>query len=106
MREWCRVDPQAQAWTYLELRGKVPRRDKGGDLLSEKQLQALIVVVPAPLAVVDCEQRSARGRQRAGADGRLGSALLCHSFFLRPDLRARFFIVWGPSSVTSLVSFL
>ena len=57
------MDPQDQARTYLELRRKLPRPDKGSNLQPEKQLQALIVVVSATLPVVDYNSdRNARKR--------------------------------------------
>ena len=58
------MDPQEQARTYLELRRKLPGPDKGSDLQSKKQLQALIVVVSATLPVVDYNS-DRRSRQQA-----------------------------------------
>ena len=56
--------PTKQARTYLELRRKLPGPGNGNDLQSEKQLQALIVVVSAMLPVVDYNSNR-RSRQRA-----------------------------------------
>ena len=91
-----RMDPQGQAGTYLKLRGKLPCRDKGSDLQPQKKLQALIVVIPAAFPMVHYGEimiSTAGGEdKKLIMRGRFGSALLCHSFFLRLDLSARFLI--------------
>ena len=50
--------------------------------------------------------RGWHGRTDGRTDVRLGLALLCRSFFLRVLLMVRLCSACGPSSVTSLVSFL
>lgn len=93
---------------HLKLRRELPKSSEGGDLHSEDHLETLIVVESSPFSVIHCKisvRIMPHATEREG-HRRLGSALLCRSFFFLPDLSVLFLMWWGPSSVTSVVSFL
>ena len=90
----------------LEIGRQVPQPSESSDLHAQDELQALEVMEAGALSVIYCAGLATPCALReAGRDARFGSALLRFSFFL-PDLRVRLRTAWGPSSVTSVVSFL
>lgn len=101
-----RANWKVEKRTYLELRRQLPYSCQSCDLHAQEQLQALEVMIARPVAMIDwpTDDQVSHTSAVASSSSRLGSALLCRSFFFRVDLSVRFLTACGPSSVTSLVS--